>query len=117
MTDSMDQLTAGKTYKIGSIISTDLTVDDADSLKDFYQAVIGWDVENFNMGNYNDYMLKSADGKELVGGICHSEGSNRNLPPVWLVYINVADLAQSARKCEELGGKVLVENDQYAVIQ
>ena len=27
-----------------------------------------------------------------VSGICHARGSNADLPPVWLIYITVADL-------------------------
>lgn len=104
-------------YRVGSIVSADLTVDDAAALRDFYEGVIGWAVDDFDMGGYHDYMLRSADGEQLVGGLCHSRGENAGLPAVWLVYVNVADLDRSAERCVELGGKVLVRNDQYAVIQ
>ena len=105
------------TYRVGSIVSTDLTVEDAGALRGFYEQVVGWQFEDFDMGGYSDFLLKTADGEQLVGGLCHARGGNADLPPVWLVYINVADLAASTRRCAELGGKVLAENDQYAVIQ
>ncbi|GAA5010739.1 VOC family protein [Actinopolymorpha pittospori] len=104
-------------FRVGSIISADLTVPDAEKVRDFYQAVIGWQVEDFDMGDYNDYLLKTADGDQPVGGVCHARGDNRALPPVWLVYVSVADLEQSTKTCVDLGGKVLTQNDQYAVIQ
>lgn len=104
-------------FRVGSIISADLTVPDAEKVRDFYQAVIGWQVEDFDMGDYNDYLLKTADGDQPVGGVCHARGDNQTLPPVWLVYVSVADLEQSTMTCVDLGGKVLTQNDQYAVIQ
>jgi predicted enzyme related to lactoylglutathione lyase len=104
-------------YRVGSIISADLTVENAAAVRDFYEGVIGWVIDDFDMGGYNDYMVKTADGQQLVGGLCHARGENAGLPPVWLVYINVADLGLSIQRCVELGGKVLVQNDQYAVVQ
>ncbi|TSI17922.1 VOC family protein [Brevibacterium aurantiacum] len=104
-------------HRIGTIVSADLTVPEAGPLRDFYTDVIGWTVEEWDMEGYSDYFLKTADGADYVGGICHRRGANASLPPVWLVYINVADVAVSAQRCTALGGKVLVHNDQFAVIE
>ena len=113
-------------FNIGQIVSADITVPDADLLKDFYTQVIGWGTEEFKMkdanGSYADYVVKD-DAGNWAGGICHSRGVNSDLPPQWIVYINVADIAQSMRKCLELGGKVLKESRsdegelQYALLQ
>lgn len=115
-----------KKFNIGAIVSTDITVPQADLLKDFYTQVIGWQTEDFHMkddqGAYTDYVVKDDKGN-WAAGICHSRGVNRDLPPQWIVYINVADIAQSIRKCIELGGKVLKESKnaegvyQYALLQ
>ena len=43
---------------------------------------------------------------EPVAGICHARGGNAGFPPVWLVYIIVADLDESVRRCLEHGGKL-----------
>lgn len=112
--------------KIGSIISTDLTIENADTLRDFYREVIGWGIEEMPMkdedGTYADYIMKDSEGN-WAAGVCHSRGSNRGLPPQWIVYINVADVAASMNKCTELGGTVLRESRladgtlQYALIQ
>ena len=104
-------------YKVGTIVSADLTVPDASGLRDFYEKVVGWTFDGLDMGGYQDYMLKTSDGADLVGGLCHARGGNAGLPPVWLVYVNVDDIDASARRCEELGGTVLVQNDDYAVIR
>ena len=92
--------------KIGSIGWHDLTVPDADNVRDFYQEVAGWTAEPLDMGGYSDYVMKPAEG-DPAGGVCHARGSNADIPPVWLMYIVVADIAASAARVTELGGKIL----------
>lgn len=115
-----------KTYQTGAIISTDLTIDNTEQVLDFYKQVIGWDSEALDMqddqGQYVDYVVKD-DAGNWVGGICHKRGMNQDLPPVWLVYIQVTDIEASLQQCVTLGGKVLKKSRlddgsvQYAVIQ
>src|SRR5207237_1350454 len=55
-------------------------------------------------------------------GICHARGENARVPPQWLIYIAVADVAASAARCEALGGRVLdgprpMGSHQFCVIQ
>ena len=112
--------------KIGSIVSTDLTGPHAEELKEFYQQVIGWEREDLTMkdesGNYSDYVMKDKEGN-WAAGICHSRGPNKNIPFQWIVYINVDNIAESIKKCKELGGKILKESKnseglcQYALLE
>lgn len=92
--------------KPGTIGWHDLTVTDADNVRDFYQSVAGWKAEALDMGGYSDYVMMTPGG-ESVGGFCHSRGVNADIPPVWLMYIVVEDLEASSAKCVELGGKIL----------
>ena len=92
---------------VGKIGWIDMTVDDADGLRDFYKSVVGWEVHDTSMGDYNDYTMMS--GEDAVAGVCHARGSNAELPGGWLIYITVADVDASAAACVEMGGKVLVE--------
>ena len=94
---------------IGKIGWIDMTVDDADSLRDFYQQVVGWQVEDTSMGDYSDYTMLSPGDGEAVAGVCHARGSNADLRGGWLIYITVADVDASAATCVEMGGKILVE--------
>ncbi len=92
--------------KIGWI---DMTAEDATGLRDFYQKVVGWTVEDTSMGDYSDYtMMSPADG-QAISGICHARGSNADLPGGWLIYITVADVEASAAACVANGGKLVVE--------
>lgn len=107
----------------GTIISADLTVNQAEEVRDFYKQVIGWEHSDVSMGAYNDYMMTTKEGVP-VAGVCHQAGSNAGLPAVWLVYFQVADLEKSLETCRRLGGKVLREPEpgesacgKFAVIE
>jgi len=94
-----------ETGKIGWI---DITVDDAEGLKDFYTKVVGWKPEDVDMGDYADFNMTMPDSGTPAAGICHARDSNAELPRQWLIYIVVPDADASAAKCSENGGKVLV---------
>ncbi len=52
---------------VGRIGWIDMTTDDASGVRDFYQAVVGWRVEDTSMGDYSDYaMMSPAGGKSCV---------------------------------------------------
>lgn len=105
----------------GSIGWVDLTVPDAPKLRDFYQKVAGWRSQPLNMGGYDDFSMVSESG-EAVAGVCHAQGGNAKLPPVWLIYIVVENLELALQNCRNLGGKVvsptrMAGGSRYAVIQ
>ncbi len=93
--------------KIGSIGWADLTVENATQLRDFYSEVVGWSATGVEMGGYSDFCMNEPQTDNSVVGICHARGLNAGLPPVWLIYITVADLDLSMAKCVELGGEVI----------
>jgi predicted enzyme related to lactoylglutathione lyase len=106
---------------IGSIAWHDLTVPDASATRDFYRHVVGWSADPLEMGGYSDYCMKPPAG-EVAAGICHARGTNANIPPVWLMYIIVANLDTSLAQVRALGGTVVVGpksmgDNQYAVIR
>jgi predicted enzyme related to lactoylglutathione lyase len=90
----------------GHIGWIDLTVADASALRDFYQKVTGWEPAPVEMGGYQDFCMHPPGEAQPVAGICHARGQNADLPPVWMVYITVANLDESIRRLEELGGKL-----------
>ncbi|MEX0601309.1 MAG: hypothetical protein WD423_05745 [Rhodothermales bacterium] len=58
-----------------------------------------------------------------AAGVCHARGANEDLPPVWMIYLPVADITESLRRVEEQGGKIVKEargkdgEYAYAVVQ
>jgi predicted enzyme related to lactoylglutathione lyase len=60
-----------------------------------------------SMGEYNDYVMQSAEG-DPVAGICPSCRCKRRFATSLAgVYFCVEDLAASIEVCKKLGGKVL----------
>lgn len=73
------------------------------------------------MGEYNDYTMMSAAG-EAVGGVCHAQGVNADLPPAWLPYFLVEDIGASVADVVKTGGELVTQiksmgEDRYAVIK
>ena len=94
--------------QIGKVTWVDLTVDNADEIRDFYQAVVGWEHEEVSMGDYSDYALRPPSSNDPVCGVCHARGSNAGAPAQWLIYVTVVNLEESLTACEKLGGKILM---------
>jgi predicted enzyme related to lactoylglutathione lyase len=112
-----------KKHPIGAITWFDLTVPNAEVIRDFYSSVTGWKPEPVGMGGYNDYNMTEPESGKPAAGICHARGANKDLPAQWLMYIIVADIGASVKRCEELGGKRLTpvkemgSMGKYCVIQ
>jgi predicted enzyme related to lactoylglutathione lyase len=98
------------TTPVGRISWLDLTVPDASATNDFYRQVVGWSVQNVEMEDggerYADYNLLREDGTPAAG-VCHARGVNMGLPRVWMIYLPVGDLAESLRRVQAEGGKVI----------
>lgn len=95
---------------VGRIYWLDLTVPDAPATRDFYRQVVGWSVQDVEMTDggerYADYNMLGEDGSPKAG-VCHARGVNVGLPPVWMLYLPVGDLAESLRRVQEEGGRII----------
>ena len=93
----------------GTVSWFDLTVDNAEEIRDFYAAVVGWRPDDVAMGDYNDYSMATPESGESIAGVCHARGSNAALPHQWLIYITVEDLDRSIQQCLNHKGSIVVE--------
>ena len=104
----------------GTVGWVDLTVDDADQLRDFYSEVVGWSPDPVSMGDYDDYAMSDPGGTARAG-ICHRRGVNEQLPAVWMVYFTVSDLDHSLAAAQQRGAEILAPPDpgsgRFAVIK
>jgi predicted enzyme related to lactoylglutathione lyase len=91
----------------GRIAWIDLTVENAEAVRDFYREVAGWTPTEVPMGGYSDFCMTPRGETEAVAGVCHARGQNTGLPSAWLIYIVVEDLDRSLERCVALGGSVL----------
>lgn len=108
--------------KPGTIMWTDLTVPDAERVRDFYAEVVGWRPSPVDMGEYEDFNMLPLGSDAPAAGVCHARGMNADMPPVWMVYIVVADIEPSLQACQRLGGRILAgpkgePGGRFAVIQ
>jgi len=108
---------------VGKVAWVDLTVGEAEKVRDFYGEVVGWKSEAVDMGEYSDFSMLPPGSKDAVAGVCHARGVNSELPPVWMIYILVENLDHSVERCLALGGSVRMQPKQmggsgrYCVIE
>ena len=95
---------------VGHIRWLDLTVADASAARDFYRHVVGWSAEVVEMEGggerYHDYDMLGEDG-HAAAGVRHARGSNVGLPSVWMLHLSVGDIAESLRRVEAEGGRII----------
>jgi len=115
--------------ELGTVTWVDLTVAAAPEIRDFYEAVVGWTPREVDMGEYADFEMLPPDSAAESGstpavapkaaaGVCHARGGNAKLPPQWIIYVPVKDLARSLYACQRLGGKILHRlSPHYVLIQ
>ena len=75
----------------------------------FYKALFGWDVNEQPIGPTEVYSMFQVRGKP-VGAASTQQPQERQLgvPPHWNSYVTVANVDESAKKAESLGGKVFM---------
>lgn len=90
----------------GAFSWSELMTPDPASAREFYGALFGWTFDEMPMpdGTYNVIKL----GDAAVGGIMGTAPGAGPMPPMWGCYVTVADADATAKRCVELGGKVIV---------
>lgn len=109
--------------EIGTLVWHDLTVPNADEVRDFYTSVIGWKVNPVDMGGYQDYSMQTPGTGKDVAGVCHARGPNADMPAQWMLYFKVVDIEAAVNAVTANGGKLITDmkgfggESKYAVIQ
>jgi predicted enzyme related to lactoylglutathione lyase len=74
----------------------------------FYGALFGWDVIEQPIGPADVYSMFTQRGLEVAAAsTMQADERQLGVPPHWNAYVAVADADESARRAQELGGKVL----------
>jgi len=80
-----------------------------DKARPFYQKVFGWGTKTSPMGegqpDYTEFQVK---GDSIAGGM-----EVPQVPPHWLVYFATTDVDATAKKAPQLGGRVMVEPQDF----
>jgi predicted enzyme related to lactoylglutathione lyase len=94
-------------HEAGTPSWADLGTTDAEAAVAFYAGLFGWEAENTPAGAAGTYVMCRREGKDVVGLYEQDEAMrSRGVPPLWLVYISVDDVAAAAKAAEEAGGSV-----------
>jgi hypothetical protein len=95
-------------HQPGTVSWVELATTDQKAGVAFYRALFGWDVSEQPMGPNEVYSLFQMRGKE-VGAAYSMRQDERQLgvPPHWNLYVTVESVDASAKRAEELGGKIL----------
>ena len=73
----------------------------------FYRALFGWDVKEQPMGPTETYSMFQMRGREVAAACTlRPEETQGGVPPHWNSYVTVANVEETAKKAQELGGKV-----------
>lgn len=92
------------TMKKGRFDWYDLMTTDVAGAKAFYTKVIGWKMAPFEQGEYEMWSA----GETPIGGVMllPEEAKKMGTPPNWLAYIETDDVDATAKKAQQLGGRI-----------
>jgi predicted enzyme related to lactoylglutathione lyase len=88
----------------GVVCWDELLVHDPDRCKSFYQRVFGWSHQDQDIGGLLTYTLFNADDEEIAGMVEIPPGQPQR--PVWLPYIQCADVDDRMSQIGDSGGTV-----------
>ena len=63
--------------EVGTVGWVDLTVPDAEKLRDFYTAVVGWKAQGLDMGRYEDFVMSTPSGKGAESWLVAHRGNHQ----------------------------------------
>ncbi|MGH9902881.1 MAG: VOC family protein [Pyrinomonadaceae bacterium] len=90
----------------GTFCWNELATSNAEACKNFYTQLFGWTPNETNVGD-TPYTTFKVGGRE-IGGMMQMTAEWGNTPPHWMPYVAVDDVDATAKRVEELGGKVCV---------
>ncbi len=95
---------------VGTFCWDELASSDIDTSAVFYQKVYGWTKSEFEGGG-ETWVFKA--GERPVASL---RKTPEGMPPHWLCYVVVEDLAASRDKVTEFGGKILVPSIEVPTV-
>ncbi len=90
----------------GSVCWTELASKDLDASKKFYTELFGWTLSGGHADGGMNYTEFVAGGRPS-GGMYQIVAEMGEMPSHWMSYVAVDDVDASAKKVEELGGKII----------
>ncbi len=98
---------------IGTWFWTDLFTRDAQAAKTFYEPLAGFQAKPHDAGEGHGYLVFKQDGTMRAGLV---ELQWDDLEDNWLPYVMVEDVKATISKARELGGNVILEKEDVALL-
>lgn len=93
----------------GSFIWYELVTSDSDAARDFYRAVIGWEISGPVAGPVDYRHIRRSDGGDAGGVLALSSEMEANgARPCWLPYLSVPDVDTAVAAITAEGGRILM---------
>jgi uncharacterized protein len=89
-------------YEPGMFCWIELATNDAAAAKSFYTSLFGWTANDMPIPDGSIYTMLQVDGHD-VGALYE----NKQHPPAWASYVNVASVDDSAKKAQDLGANLI----------
>ena len=90
-----------------AFVHVELQTNDLAKAKKFYGKLFAWKLEDVSMPQGYEYtMIKVGEG---TGGGMLKSMALKDLPPHWLPYVGVDDVAASTMAAKRLGAEILME--------
>jgi predicted enzyme related to lactoylglutathione lyase len=91
--------------KHGAFGWMELMTTNMEGAKDFYSKLFGWEITDASTEGM-PYMVVKINGDD-TGGIMPMPADVAGMPPMWSMYVTVDDIDATAKKVEQLGGKIM----------
>ena len=98
----------------GALAWNELYTKDLEATRSFYSGLFGLEWSSMPMLQGGEYHLANVGGMPIAGVLVMDENWGE-IPPHWMVYIQVEDADQAAARVESLGGDVCVPVTEIAV--
>ena len=110
-------------YAAGEFCWIELATNDLEAATAYYTTLFGWTIEDQPAGDAGFYRTCRVDGKKVLGLFEMDDEEQALELPHWNSYVSVADVDESAKSAESLGGSVamppfdVMDQGRMAVVQ
>jgi len=92
--------------KPGAVSWTELATSDPEAAKKFYGSLFGWTFQTMEMPGMQ-YHVASVAGRQF-GGVMKMPADKASMPPIWISYVTVENVDETAKQAQELGATLIV---------
>jgi predicted enzyme related to lactoylglutathione lyase len=108
--------------KHGEFSWNELATTDPTGATKFYNQLFGWNTQEYQMPEFT-YTVVRVGEDSGIGGIMPIPPAAKGMPPAWISYVTVDSVDATAKKAEQIGGKIMApprdipDVGRFAVIQ